>query len=90
MNLSVEQLAILLVIGGLAGWIAGLIFRRRGFGVALNLAVGVAGALLGRFLLGVIGFRATTSLALFITALLGAILLVWAVSRLAPGGRKKR
>jgi len=90
MTPSLAQIAALLIVGGLAGWLAGLIFQRRGFGVGLNLVLGVAGALLGRYLLGVIGFWATTRLAQFFTALLGALLLVWAVSLLAPGPRKRR
>jgi uncharacterized membrane protein YeaQ/YmgE (transglycosylase-associated protein family) len=41
-----------LVIGLVAGWLAGRIVKGRGFGVIGNLVVGVIGALLGGFLFG--------------------------------------
>ncbi len=84
--MSLEQLCLFLVIGALAGWLAGLLLGRRGFGLIGNLIIGVAGSFLGRFLLGLIGFHATTSLALLITAVLGACCLLWLLSFL-PGRR---
>ena len=87
--MNFEQLCILLVIGALAGWLAGLLLGRGGFGLVGNLIIGVAGSFLGRFLLGLIGFHATTSLALLVTAVLGASCLLWLLSFL-PGRRAKK
>ncbi len=87
--MSVEQLCLLLVIPALPGWPAGLILRRRGFGLIANLIIGVAGSFLGRWLLGLIGFHASTTLALLITAVLGAVCLLWLLSFL-PGRSGKR
>lgn len=89
MSISFQQLCILLVIGALAGWLAGLILRRRGFGLLANLIIGVAGSFLGNFVLGLVGFRATTLLATLIAATLGAVLLLWALSLLPGRSRKK-
>jgi uncharacterized membrane protein YeaQ/YmgE (transglycosylase-associated protein family) len=86
--MSLEQLCLLLVIGALGGWLAGLILGRRGFGLIANLIIGVAGSFLGRWLLGLIGFHASTTLALLITAVLGAVCLLWLLSFL-PGRRGK-
>lgn len=88
--MTFEQLCILLIVGALAGWLAGLILRRRGFGLWGNLIIGVAGSFLGRFLLGLIGFHASTVLASVVTAVVGALLLLWLLTFLPfRGGRKK-
>lgn len=89
MNMTFEQLCILLVVGAVAGWLAGLILRRRGFGLVGNLIIGVAGSFIGRFILGVIGFRADSTLAAVITAVIGAILLLWLLSFIPRRGGKK-
>lgn len=88
--MTFEQLCILLVVGALAGWLAGLILRRRGFGLVGNLIIGVLGSFLGRFVLSVLGFSANNTLGSIITAVLGALILLWLLSHI-PGraGKKK-
>lgn len=88
--MNFDQFCILLVVGALAGFLAGLILQRRGFGFVGNLVIGVIGSFLGRFLLGEIGFYATTRLALLITAVLGALLLLWILSFIPRGAGKKK
>ena len=88
--MSARELCLLLLVGGLAGWLAGLILQRRGFGLAGNLILGVIGSLLGRFVLGLLGFSARTTLATLISAVLGALLLLWLLSFVPRGGRKKK
>lgn len=89
MNISFEQLCILLVVGGLAGWIAALILRGRGLGLAGNIVVGILGSFVGNFVFRLVGFRATTSLATFLAALAGALALLWLISLARRGGRKR-
>ena len=48
-------LVMFLVIGLVAGWLAGNIMRGGGLGIAGNLVVGVVGAFLGGFLFGLLG-----------------------------------
>ena len=88
--MTFEQLCILLVVGAIAGWVAGLILRRRGFGLIGNLIIGVLGSFLGRFLLSLIGFSANTVLASVITAVLGALLLLWLLAYIPGRGGKKK
>jgi len=88
MNMTFEQLCLLLVVGAVSGWLAGLILRRRGFGMLGNLIIGVAGSFIGRFVLGVIGFQANTTVAAIITAVVGAILLLWLLSFIPRRGSK--
>lgn len=88
MNLSFEQLALLLVVGAVAGWLAGLILQRRGFGLVGNLIIGVIGSFLGRFVVGLLGFGVRSTLAGLITAVIGALLLVWLLSFVPRRGKK--
>jgi uncharacterized membrane protein YeaQ/YmgE (transglycosylase-associated protein family) len=53
--MEVEGLIILLLVGAIAGWLAGLIVRGGGFGILANIVVGIAGALIGGFLLPRLG-----------------------------------
>lgn len=73
---------LFLLIGLLAGWLAGLILKGKGFGLAGNLIVGVIGALLGGFLFTLAGLKIVGSLGAFIAALVGAILLIWLISQI--------
>ena len=45
------NLIIFLLIGALAGWLAGVVMKGRGFGVLVNMVVGVLGAYFGGWLL---------------------------------------
>lgn len=74
------------LIGLAAGWLAGQIFKGRGFGLVGNLIIGVIGAVLGGWLIGVMGFAKAGLLAELLTATFGAIVLLLARSFV---GRKK-
>jgi uncharacterized membrane protein YeaQ/YmgE (transglycosylase-associated protein family) len=74
-----------LVVGLLAGWIAGKVSRGRGFGCIANVVLGLVGAVLGGWIfsqLGIVRFGFIYSLA---AATLGAVILV-AIARLFSGG----
>ncbi len=67
-----------IIIGALAGWIAGKIVKGSGSGILVNIVIGICGALLGGFLLSF--FLDTAGggwwFTLF-TAILGSVLLLW-------------
>lgn len=74
-----------IVIGLIAGWIAGHLTRGRGFGCIIDVILGLIGAVLGGWIftrLGIIAFGFWPSLA---AATVGAVLLV-AIARLFAGG----
>ena len=70
-----------LIIGGLAGWIAGHIMRGGGFGLFGNVGVGIVGAVVGGFLFGLLGLQAGNFLGSLVTAIFGAVLLLWVISK---------
>ncbi|OBF80389.1 hypothetical protein A5791_08280 [Mycobacterium sp. 852002-51163_SCH5372311] len=66
-----------IIIGGLAGWIAGKIVKGGGSGILMNIVIGVVGALLGGFLLSFAFDTASGGwFFTFLTALLGSIILL--------------
>jgi uncharacterized membrane protein YeaQ/YmgE (transglycosylase-associated protein family) len=83
-------LIILLVVGGILGWLASIVMRTDGQqGIFLNIVVGIVGALLGGFLLApIIGGGSITegvSAGSLITSFLGAIILLAIVNLFRRG-----
>jgi len=68
-----------ILIGILAGWIAGQIWKGSGFGVLGDLIVGVIGALLGSFIFGLVGIGAYGLIGRLIISVLGALILLWLI-----------
>lgn len=79
------NLLIFLLIGALAGWVAGLVMKGRGFGVIGNIVVGVIGALFGGWLLPQLGFSFGGSGGLFVTAFIGAVVLLAVIGLFSRG-----
>ena len=66
-----------LLIGLAAGWIANLIVKGSGSGLFVNLLVGLIGGMLGGWVLSWIGLVPVGTLGSLVTAVIGAILLLW-------------
>ena len=87
MNLSNEHLVTILLVGIVAGWLAGKIVDGGGFGLIGDLIVGVIGAFIGDWLLPRLNIHLGVGLiALIINATLGAIVLLFVI-RLFSGSR---
>jgi uncharacterized membrane protein YeaQ/YmgE (transglycosylase-associated protein family) len=65
-----------LIIGALAGWIAGLIMKGRGFGIGVDIVVGIVGAFIGGFLFRIVGLAAYGLAGQLIMAIVGAVVLL--------------
>jgi len=65
-----------IVIGILAGWLAGQIVKGRGMGLVFDLIVGIIGSLLGGFVFGLLGLGAYGLLGRLVMATVGAVLLL--------------
>jgi uncharacterized membrane protein YeaQ/YmgE (transglycosylase-associated protein family) len=75
--MSAESLIVWLIVGGVAGWLAGLIMRGFGFGVIGNIVVGIVGAFLAGWLLPMAGVSIGAGIVgAIIHALIGAIILL--------------
>ena len=56
--MTIESILVLLVIGAIAGWLAGKLIKGGGFGIAGNIVVGIIGAIIGQFVFGLLGVSA--------------------------------
>lgn len=69
-----------LIIGALAGWIAGELTKGQGFGLVGNLIVGILGAILGGYLFGILNISAGGLLGRLIMSVVGAVVLLFVAS----------
>jgi len=86
-NLHPGGIIMWIVLGLLAGWLAGLVMKGSGYGLIGDVIIGLIGALIGGFLFGFLvegdyGFWGS-----MVVAFLGACILVAIVRALAPGRR---
>jgi uncharacterized membrane protein YeaQ/YmgE (transglycosylase-associated protein family) len=65
-----------LFIGGVIGWLAGVIVRGRGFGIIADIVIGIVGAMFGGWMARAIGLSTGSSAGAFLLALVGAVVLV--------------
>ncbi len=76
-TMGFENLIVLLIVGAIAGWLAGQIVKGGGFGIAGNVAIGIVGAVIAGFLLPRLGITVGGGfLASVIQATLGAVVLL--------------
>lgn len=66
----------LLIIGLVAGWLAGVLVKGGGFGPLGDIVVGILGALIGGFLFGSVGVNVGGVLGMIVVATLGAVILI--------------
>ena len=75
-----------LLIGLVAGWVAGLLMKGSGFGTLGNMIVGVIGAIFGGWLFGVLGIGSGEGLVgSLVTAVVGAVVLLFGIGLLKKG-----
>jgi uncharacterized membrane protein YeaQ/YmgE (transglycosylase-associated protein family) len=75
--MSVEGIIVWLIIGAIAGWLAGMLVKGGGFGLIGDIVVGIVGAVIGGWLAGALGISIGSGLiASIITAVIGAIILL--------------
>jgi len=75
--MGLESLIIFLIIGGVAGWLAGLLIKGFGFGIIGNIIVGIVGAMIAGYVLPMVGFSFGGGIiASILNATIGAVLLL--------------
>lgn len=80
-----------IIVGGIAGWLGGLVMQGGGFGLLGDILIGIAGGLVGGWLaatlFGVPDAVNGINLTSILVAFLGAIVLIFVI-RLLRGGRR--
>jgi uncharacterized membrane protein YeaQ/YmgE (transglycosylase-associated protein family) len=72
-----EGIIVSLVLGGIAGWLGGKIYKGSGLGLVGNIVVGILGGVIGYWGLGKLGIRLGSGwIGYILTATIGAIVLL--------------
>ncbi|MCV3207458.1 GlsB/YeaQ/YmgE family stress response membrane protein [Mesorhizobium sp. YC-39] len=75
--MGIESLLVFIIIGAIAGWLAGLIVSGFGFGLIGNIVVGIIGAFIAGWLFPRLGFAiGGGTIAAIINATIGAVILL--------------
>ena len=74
---GIDSFIIMIVVGAIAGWLAGKIVRGFGFGLLWNIVIGIVGALVGVWLLQQLGFSPFAGfVGSIVNATIGAVILL--------------
>jgi len=86
--MSGESLLVIIVVGIIAGWLAGHFVRGTGFGLVADLCIGIVGALIGNWLLPQLGIHLGAGIvAAIVSATIGAIILLLVLGLVRRRGR---
>ena len=77
--MNLEELVVLLVVGAIAGWLAGMIMKKGGFGLPINIIVGIVGAVIGKYVFDFLDISIRGLGGSIISATVGAVLLLFVV-----------
>ena len=75
-----------IIVGLIAGWATGRIMKGSGYGPIMDIVLGIVGAVIGGWLMGMLGIGGGGIIWTIIVAIIGAVILVWLV-RLITGNR---
>ena len=67
------------IVGLIAGFLAGKVMKGGGFGVIMDIVIGIIGALIGGWVFGLLGISAGGLIGSIIVAFVGACILLWLV-----------
>lgn len=69
-----------LIIGAIAGWLAGILVKGGGFGLIVDIIVGIVGAFIGGWLAGLLGISVGSGfIGSIIIAVIGAVILLFVI-----------
>ena len=75
--MGIESILVFLIVGAVAGWLAGLIVKGYGFGLLGNIVVGIVGAFIAGWLFPMLGVSLGAGIvAAIIHAVIGAVILL--------------
>jgi len=75
--MDIQTILIIVAIGAVAGWLAGVIMSGSGFGLLGDIVIGIIGAVIGGFLFGLLGLAAVGLIGQIISATVGAVVLIF-------------
>lgn len=76
-----------IIVGLIAGALAGMVMRGGGFGIVGDIIVGILGAIIGGFLAGLLGIGSSNIIVSIIIAFIGACILIAILRAVSGSGR---
>jgi uncharacterized membrane protein YeaQ/YmgE (transglycosylase-associated protein family) len=84
--MDINSLLIILAIGAVSGWLAGIVMKGGGFGLIGDIIVGIIGAVVGGYIFGFFGISVGIGLiGSIVTATVGAIILLFVIRLIKRG-----
>ena len=77
--LAPESVVAWIIIGGIAGWLAGVLIKGYGFGIVGNIVIGILGAGIAGILAPRLGLYTEFTLGNIVAALVGALILLFLI-----------
>ena len=80
--MAIESFFVWILLGAVAGWLAGQISKGHGFGLGGNIVIGILGSFIGGWLGGQLGVTSATggfNLVSILTAVVGALVLLFII-----------
>jgi uncharacterized membrane protein YeaQ/YmgE (transglycosylase-associated protein family) len=66
-----------IIVGLIAGWLAGKVMKGGGYGVLMDIILGMLGGIVGGWIFGMLGISAGGLIGSILVAFIGAVILVW-------------
>lgn len=80
--MDIQGLLIFLVIGAVAGWLAGTLMKGGASGLLGDIILGIIGSVVGGFVFSFLGISSSGLIGSIVTATVGAMILIFAVRKL--------
>ena len=77
-----EGLLYTVIVGLVAGWLAGQVMKGGGFGIIVDIILGILGGVVGSWVFGLLGLHAGGLVGRIVVSFVGAVILVWIVHQL--------
>lgn len=77
--MDLTSILIVLLVGAVAGWLAGVIMKGSGFGLVGDIVIGLVGGLIGGWLLPMIGVSFGGIIGAIIMSVIGAVILIFII-----------
>ncbi len=80
--MDIVAILIFLLIGAIAGWLAGQVMKGKGYGLVGNILMGVIGSVVGGFIFDALNIGGGDLIWQIISATVGAIVVIWVARRI--------
>lgn len=74
-----ENLLYTVIVGLIAGWLAGQVMKGGGYGVFVDIILGILGGVVGGWVFGLLGLHAGGLAGRIVVSFIGAVILVWVI-----------